>query len=155
MLGPVLCRGALPDAEGTECGGDGMSRWGRDVVIGTGCRGVSRQRHARQRLAREPRADCVPYFAGSLQNRLERERGQGLRRVLRQEVGVSGARSCTGSAAAARAGGGFTAGCLSTLLEARVGSGGGKAAKNWCKGRDEDQTPTLTSPVSGSANHRG
>lgn len=108
MLVPILCCGALIDAEGTGC--RGMSRWGWDVVMGTGCRGVSRQRHARQRLAREPAPDCIPYFAGSLQNRLERERGQGLCRVLRQEVGVSGARSCAGSAAAAARAGGLQRG---------------------------------------------
>lgn len=36
MLGPILRRGALTDAEGPECGGDGMLRWGQDV---SGCHG--------------------------------------------------------------------------------------------------------------------
>lgn len=58
-----------------------VSWWGWDATVGTHQAGTCTQTHPH----------CIPYFAGSLQNRLERKRGQGLRCVLRQEVGVSGA----------------------------------------------------------------
>lgn len=71
-------------------------RRSRDVGTGwqgrDGRDGMAQRRHGllrgRAEMAGESRADCVCYLAGALQNGLERERGTGLCRVLRQEVGV-------------------------------------------------------------------
>lgn len=61
---------------------------GRDFAVGRGDGLAQRWHKLLWEQAEESRAGCISCFAGALQNGLERERGTGLRCVLRQEVGV-------------------------------------------------------------------